>query len=236
MIALDFLGTTHLSASHNVALNQISPSTANLKPSLTGHENSAVSLLEVQIHKLTLTEKRSGKMPQKASNEQALRFSSNPQFQSPNWYQSVEKLKRSSAPPISFKTTSGQGGNRRKSATVNSSYRGIRRMEIRDISCCSSKSVDGNSRYLTTGTHVSFNKTTRNVISKQNQNDIVATNQNDVASLQQLVTITFATTTDRNALNNPDASETKSCWSPSRNHILATQLLPDASYSTVDLR
>ncbi|KZV19866.1 nuclear pore complex protein Nup96 [Dorcoceras hygrometricum] len=113
--------TTHQSASHNVAFNQvinqsvnqaqdISPGTANLKPSLTGHGNSA-----------------------KASNEQALRVSSNPRFQSPNWYQSVKKLKRSSAPPISFKTTAGHGGNRRERITVNSSYRGFRRMEIRDI-------------------------------------------------------------------------------------------------------
>ncbi|KZV20467.1 hypothetical protein F511_34345 [Dorcoceras hygrometricum] len=52
MIALDFLGTTHQSSSHNVAFNQvinqsvnqardISPGTDNLKPSLTGHANSA---------------------------------------------------------------------------------------------------------------------------------------------------------------------------------------------------
>ncbi|KZV24560.1 hypothetical protein F511_34502 [Dorcoceras hygrometricum] len=80
-----------------------------------------------------IIEERSGKISQKASNEQALRVSSNPRFQSPNWYQSVEKLKRSSAPPISFKTTAGHGGNRRERITVNSSYRGFRRMEIRDI-------------------------------------------------------------------------------------------------------
>ncbi|KZV50047.1 hypothetical protein F511_34063 [Dorcoceras hygrometricum] len=108
MIVLDFSGTTHQSASHNVAFNQvinqsfnqaqdISPGMANLKPSLTGHNNSARRTL---THKLTLTEERSGKISQKASNEQALRVSSNPRFQSPNWYQSVEKLKRSSAPPI----------------------------------------------------------------------------------------------------------------------------------------
>ncbi|KZV26773.1 mRNA-capping enzyme-like [Dorcoceras hygrometricum] len=51
----------------------ISPGTANLKPSHTGHGNSAVSLLEVQIQKLTQTAERSSKISQKASNEQALR-------------------------------------------------------------------------------------------------------------------------------------------------------------------
>ncbi|KZV36807.1 alpha-taxilin [Dorcoceras hygrometricum] len=75
------------------------------------------SVRRTLTYKLTLTKERSGKISQKASNEQALRVSSNPRFQSPNWYQSVEKLKRSSAPPISFKTTAGHGGNRRKSAT-----------------------------------------------------------------------------------------------------------------------
>ncbi|KZV38227.1 hypothetical protein F511_37214 [Dorcoceras hygrometricum] len=105
MIELDLSGTTNHSVGHNVAFNQISPGTANLKPSHTGHGNSAVSLLEAQIHKLTLTEERSGKISQKASNEQALRVSSNPRFQSPNWYQSVKKLKRSSAPLILIKTT-----------------------------------------------------------------------------------------------------------------------------------
>ncbi|KZV29316.1 hypothetical protein F511_22142 [Dorcoceras hygrometricum] len=54
----------------------ISPGTYNLKYSLTGHGNSAVSLLEVQIQKLTLTEERSGKISPKASNEQALHVSS----------------------------------------------------------------------------------------------------------------------------------------------------------------
>ncbi|KZV29024.1 hypothetical protein F511_06425 [Dorcoceras hygrometricum] len=92
--------------------------TANLKPSLIGHGNSARRTLN---QKLTLTEERSGKISQKESNEQALRVSSNPRFQSPNWYQSVEKLKRSSVPPISFKTMAGHGGNRRKRITVNSS-------------------------------------------------------------------------------------------------------------------
>ncbi|KZV20537.1 hypothetical protein F511_33968 [Dorcoceras hygrometricum] len=109
----EIIGTTHQSASRNVAFNQvinqsvnqardISPGMANLKPSNTGHGNSARRAL---TQKLTLTEERSGKISQKASNEQALIVSSNPWFQSPNWYQSVEKLKRSSAPPISFKTT-----------------------------------------------------------------------------------------------------------------------------------
>ncbi|KZV14002.1 component of dynein regulatory complex of flagellar axoneme [Dorcoceras hygrometricum] len=130
MIALDFSDTTHQSASHNVAFNQISPGTGNLKPSLTGQDNSARKTL---TQKLTPTEECSGKISQKASNEQALGVSSNPRFQSPNWYQSVEKLKRSSAPPISFKTTTGHGGNRGKRITVNSSYRGFRRMEIRNI-------------------------------------------------------------------------------------------------------
>ncbi|KZV42348.1 hypothetical protein F511_40291 [Dorcoceras hygrometricum] len=87
----------------------ISPGTANLKPSLTGHDNSGRRTL---TQKLTLTEELSGKISQKASNEQALRVSSNPRFQSPNWYQSVDKLKRSSVPPISFKTTAGDGVNR----------------------------------------------------------------------------------------------------------------------------
>ncbi|KZV52767.1 hypothetical protein F511_41837 [Dorcoceras hygrometricum] len=91
------------------------------------------SVRRTLTHKLTLTEECSGKISQKTSNEQDLRVSSNPRFQSPNWYQSVEKIKRSSVPPISFKTPAGHGGNRRKSATMNSSYRGIRRMEIRDI-------------------------------------------------------------------------------------------------------
>ncbi|KZV50767.1 hypothetical protein F511_27969 [Dorcoceras hygrometricum] len=46
IIALDFSGTTHQSASHNMAFNQISPGTANLKPSLTGHDNSAAKQLK----------------------------------------------------------------------------------------------------------------------------------------------------------------------------------------------
>ncbi|KZV17430.1 formin-like protein 5 [Dorcoceras hygrometricum] len=151
MIALDFSGTTHQSASHNVAFNQvinqsfnqardISPGMANLKPSLTGYDNSVAKKLKLNFKTEENTYPKAytnrgtlGKISQKASKEQALRVSSNPRFQSPKWYQSVEKLKRSSAPPISFKTTAGHGGNRRKSATVNSSYRGIRRMEIKDI-------------------------------------------------------------------------------------------------------
>ncbi|KZV46642.1 hypothetical protein F511_12956 [Dorcoceras hygrometricum] len=126
----EIIGTTHQSASHNVAFNQISPGTANLKPSLTGHDNSARRTL---TQKGTLKEECSGKISQKASNEQALHVFSNPRFQSPNWYQSVEKLKRSSAPQISFKTKAGHGGNRRKRITVNGSYRGFRRMKIKDI-------------------------------------------------------------------------------------------------------
>ncbi|KZV55821.1 hypothetical protein F511_20886 [Dorcoceras hygrometricum] len=118
----------HSPSAHHSSV--ISPGTANLKPSLTGHDNSARKTL---TQKLTLTEECSGNISQKALNEQALRVSSNPRFRSPNWYQSVEKLKRSSAPPISFKTTAGHGGNRRKRITVNSSYRGFRRMEIRNI-------------------------------------------------------------------------------------------------------
>ncbi|KZV31965.1 interactor of constitutive active ROPs 4-like [Dorcoceras hygrometricum] len=118
----EIIGTTHQSSSHNVAFNQVINQSVN-----QARDRSTLT------QKLTLTEERSGKISQKASNEQALRVSSNPRFQYPNWYQSVEKLKRSSAPPISIKTTAGHGGNRRKSATVNSSYRGIRRMEIRDI-------------------------------------------------------------------------------------------------------
>ncbi|KZV38645.1 hypothetical protein F511_11743 [Dorcoceras hygrometricum] len=130
MIALDFSGTTHLSASHNVAFNQvinqsvnqaqdISPGTANLKPSLTGHDNSAAKQLKHNFK----TEENS--YPKAYTNRGTLgqdftervertgsRVSSNPRFQSPNWYQTVEKLKRSSAPPISFKTTAGHGGNR----------------------------------------------------------------------------------------------------------------------------
>ncbi|KZV25570.1 hypothetical protein F511_31154 [Dorcoceras hygrometricum] len=57
MIVLDFSGTTHQLASHNVAFDQvtichvnqardISPGTANLKPSLTGHDNSAAKQLK----------------------------------------------------------------------------------------------------------------------------------------------------------------------------------------------
>ncbi|KZV53083.1 hypothetical protein F511_15830 [Dorcoceras hygrometricum] len=62
MIALDFSGTTHQSASHNVAFNQISPGTANLKPSLTGHGNSAFCTVFVQnslFNGLSITDIRS---------------------------------------------------------------------------------------------------------------------------------------------------------------------------------
>ncbi|KZV28320.1 purple acid phosphatase 15 [Dorcoceras hygrometricum] len=42
----EIIGTTHQSSSHNVAFNQISPGTANLKPSHTGHGNSAAKQLK----------------------------------------------------------------------------------------------------------------------------------------------------------------------------------------------
>ncbi|KZV29785.1 ABC transporter G family member 20-like [Dorcoceras hygrometricum] len=121
----EIMGTTHQSASRNVAFNQVINSNCQ--------SGSGCMHRRTLTQKLTLTEERSGKISQKASNEQALRISSNPRFQSANWYQLVKKLKRSLAPSISFKVTAGHSGNRRKSATVNSRYRGIRRMEIRDI-------------------------------------------------------------------------------------------------------
>ncbi|KZV24132.1 hypothetical protein F511_40976 [Dorcoceras hygrometricum] len=124
----------------------ISPGTDNLKPSLTGHDNSVFchTTPAKQLKHNIKTEENAypkaytnrGTLEQDFTErveQQALRVSSNPRFQYPNWYQSVEKINRSSAPPISCKTTAGHGGNRWKRITVNSSYRGIRRMEIRDI-------------------------------------------------------------------------------------------------------
>ncbi|KZV55813.1 hypothetical protein F511_20616 [Dorcoceras hygrometricum] len=140
MIALDFSGTTHQSASHNVAFNQISPGTANLKPSHTGHGNSAAKQLKHNFK----TEENT--YPQAYTNRGTL---------GQDFIESVERTGSSrflkSTVPVSklvsigketqeefsatniIQTTAGHDGNRRKSAMVNSSYRGIQRMEIRDI-------------------------------------------------------------------------------------------------------
>ncbi|KZV54229.1 hypothetical protein F511_35096 [Dorcoceras hygrometricum] len=130
MIALDFSGTTHQSASHNMDFNQvinqsvnqardISPGTDNLKPSLTGHENSAAKQLKHNFNTEENTYPKAytnrGTLGQDFT-ESVERTGSSRFLKStvpvPNWYQSVEKLKRSSAPPISFKTMAGHGGNR----------------------------------------------------------------------------------------------------------------------------
>ncbi|KZV55714.1 inositol-tetrakisphosphate 1-kinase 3-like [Dorcoceras hygrometricum] len=152
MIVLDFSGTTHQSSSHNVALNQvvnqsvnqaqyISRGTANLKPSLIGHDNSAAKQLKHNFKTEENTYPKAytnrGTLGQDFT-ESVERTGSSRFLKSKVPVSKLVSIGKETQeefrPPISFKKTVGHDGNLRKSATVNSSYRGIRRMEIRNIS------------------------------------------------------------------------------------------------------
>ncbi|KZV44411.1 hypothetical protein F511_37779 [Dorcoceras hygrometricum] len=204
MIALDFSGKTHQSASHNVAFNQvinqsvnqaqdISPGTANLKPSLTGHDNSAAKQLKHNFK----TEENT--YPKAYTNRGTL---------GQDFTESVERTGSSrflkSTVSVPKLVSIGRETQEEFSATNFIQNNGGKRRQSTEKS--HDVSIVGTLRLVfTSSTTKPAATTSRNIIPKQYQNDIVATNQNDVAALHQLIPHFLRNTQQPVTLNNPDA-------------------------------
>ncbi|KZV18683.1 pentatricopeptide repeat-containing protein chloroplastic-like [Dorcoceras hygrometricum] len=207
-------GTTHQSASRNVAFNQISPGTANLKSSLTDQDNSVAKQLKHNFK----TEENT--YPKAYTNSGTL---------GQDFIESFERTGSSrflkSTVPVSKLVSISKENQEEFSATnIIQNNGGTRRQPTKENhgeQLLSRVSKNGDKRYRTTGTvdilRLVFTSSTtkpaattsRNIIPKKKQNYIVATSQNDFTALHQLIPNFLRNNQQLVTLNNPDASVAK---------------------------
>ncbi|KZV39403.1 hypothetical protein F511_15660 [Dorcoceras hygrometricum] len=99
------IGTTHLSAGHNVALSQVLDRSMAQYPELNSKKPKSLT------QKLKRDKELSGLTCKNVQQHWYFAFPLQRRLKPPNWYQSKELLKTSSAPPISLQTTEEIDGN-----------------------------------------------------------------------------------------------------------------------------
>ncbi|KZV54018.1 hypothetical protein F511_37531 [Dorcoceras hygrometricum] len=171
MIALDFSGTTHQSASRNVAFNHVINQSVNQAQDVLTTRTELNSTIDTYPEAET-----SGKTIKFhcTKKPETLRSSPKP-FYSLKWVTIDRAIRRESS---ATKIAQNNEGERRQSTEENHAVV----LNYPDIATVGSLRL-----VFTSSTTKPAATTSRNIVPKQYQNDIVATNQNDVTALHQLI-------------------------------------------------